>query len=485
MELLIMAGRNVFEFLRTQKGVDPVEDTQDFIIKISRISLQEFKMQVTSFLKTADEAALKQIQLLATLLNLKSFQTTIAQKRWSTEIQKNLVENLNYLETLRIENQFWVPQKKTIVVWDIDGPINHGKSRSEDDCYEPEFRNAESERGEDPVDFIVANKPFLKLTLDVLDKNNVISVIGSQRIQMSEDNKFLQSMYQGLDYIFDKDRAYLKEAQARKIGWTLQDEETNKSKNKLLKAYQNEFRVVPESIIFIDDNENYREPAEQADFVFVYAPRRAEPGSIADNAYLYETLLRAIPAHNIYKAITSSKADPVQKNEFKKQLLIYQLDNLSQVTSWQSKVLVEEKLLGVDGEEDLPNENDKVAKALLQGIQFLIMDTNWEIGYFGGEKIVDSVSGISNTIPEGMNLILKEIDKAQKETRTWRSALNHIEYLVHSSAHKKDHGFFNKRGETSQIFYDKTKDMLKELREQERQKDNDNSPSQRYGSPIR
>ncbi len=479
-----MPGRNVFEFLCNQKGVDPVDDTQNFIINISGLSLQEFKMQVIAFLKTADEAALGKIQLLATLLNLKSTQTTTAQKRWSTEIQKNIAENLHYLDTLRIENQFWVPQKKTIVVWDVDGPINHGRSITDEDCYEPEFRNAISNRGEDPCDFIVANKPFLKLTLDVLTKNNVISVIGSQRIQMDENDKFLKSMYEGLDYIFGKDRTYLQKDQARKIGCTLQKEDTNKSKNKLLKAYQNEFRVSPESIIFIDDNKNYREPAEQEGFVFVYAPRVAKAGSIADNAYLYETLLRSIPAHNIYKAIADSEADPLQKNEFKKQLLIYQLDHLIEVASWQSKVLVEEKLLGI-GVEEYSDESEYHAKEILQGIQFLIMDTNWEIGYFGGEKIIDRVSGNSNIIPEGMNTIIREIAKAQKGTSTWVSALNHIEHIVHDSADKKDHGFFNKRGETTQIFYDKAKEMLRGLREQEQQNDAENSPSQKYRSPNR
>lgn len=459
-------GKNEFDFLRTKKGIN-IEDTQNFILKISIINFKEFKEQLTLFLRTADNRALEQLHTLAELVNLKSCcQTNQAQKRFSTEIKKNLLENLNYLESLRKEKQFYVIEKGKVVVWDINGPINHGRPQGDDDCYQPEFRNPKANYGEDPHDFIVANKPFLKLTLDILHANNVKSVIGSQQIQMDECNLLQKAMYKGLDYIFGSNRPYLNENKARKIGLPLQNEKNNKSKNLLLKAYKNEFKVAAESIIFVDDNEIYRKPAEQAGHIFVHASRLGEAGSLADNAYLYETLLRCVPAQKIYDALAKSRENPTQKNEFKKQLLAYQLNNLRRVTLWQSKILAEENLLSLDKGQNKLARNEASAKQLLQGIEFLIRDTHWDIGYLGGEAIVDLHSGKSNTIPKGMYLILKEINKGFNGSNTWTRALSNVEKIVNYSVNKRDHGFFNKRGETSQFFYDRTKEILKEAREQ-------------------
>ncbi|MDI9819691.1 MULTISPECIES: hypothetical protein [unclassified Legionella] len=396
-----------------------------------------------------------------------------------------------------------------LVVWDIDGPINFGKSKSNDDCYMPSTRSEMSRTGEDPVDFVVANKPFVKLTLEALDKNGIVSVIGSQRIQMKDDDKnygkYIQSMYQGLDYIFGKKRPYLKEEIARKIGAGLQNEETNNSKNKLLKAYQDEFKVKPEDIIFIDDNDNYRASTEAACHVFIHARRKAKPDTVEDNAYLYEALLRTIPADKIYKAIGSSKDNSVVKNDFKKQLLLFQLDNLKEVTTWQQKIIVKDdrfKKNAATGQErttkkydefkaiienepawstSLKEFRDKIEKmdasrSVLQGIQYLILDTKWDIGVFGGVSITDKVTGQKNTIPKGMNEILQKIDEAQRGHIDWDDALKNVDKIVNESALRKDHGLFNKRGETTQLFYDKAKQMLSELREEEPSSKEDDNP---------
>ncbi|MDI9818359.1 MULTISPECIES: hypothetical protein [unclassified Legionella] len=397
-----------------------------------------------------------------------------------------------------------------LVVWDVDGPINHGKSKSNDDCYMPSTRSEFSRKGEDPVDFVVANKPFVKLTLEVLHKNGIVSVIGSQRIQMKDNDenygKFIQSMYQGLDYIFGKKRPYLKEEVARKIGAGLPNEETNKSKNKLLKAYQDEFKVKPEDIIFIDDHDNYRASTEAAGHVFIHAPRKAKPDTVEDNSYLYEALLRTIPANKIYKALESSKDNSVVKNDFKKQLLLFQLDNLKEVTTWQQKIIVKDDRFKKNdpiGQEKPIKEYDeyktilkeepewstrhaeridkltkqvKASRSVLQGIQYLIFDTKWDIGLLGGVSITDQTTGQKNTVPKGMNEILQQIDKAQRGKISWDDALKNVDKIVNESAGRKDHGPFNKRGETTQLFYDKAKQMLSDLREKEESasKENDN-----------
>ena len=372
-----------------------------------------------------------------------------------------------------------MPSVRKLVVWDIDGPINHGFSQSKNDYYLPPFRSEYSKRGADPFDFVVSNKPFLKITLDVLYQNKIESVIGSQRIQMEESDpqygRFISAMYQGLDHVFGKKRAYLKEDNAREIGLSIQNEQTNYSKNSIIKAYQDKFNVAGKDIIFIDDHINYKAATEEAGHVFVHAPRKAQSSSIDDNAYLYETLLRAVPVHEIYRAIENSDGKGSEKNAFKKQLCIYQLEHLQDITSWQEKLL-DRPRLNTHMNPEL-NSKDLAARQVLKGIQGIILDSKWDIGYFGGVNVVDLTTGVKNTIPKGMNDILIEIKLAQIGSKKWSEALSKIDEIVQESSERKDHWFFNKRGETTQVFYDTTKKILSELREnRDHENDEDSKP---------
>ncbi|MBN9228470.1 MULTISPECIES: hypothetical protein [Legionella] len=365
-------------------------------------------------------------------------------------------------------------KKRKLAVFDVDGPINRGYHKPQDtsnDIYYVSPNQDEAAIG--AGDFVAINMPFVKLTLDILHQNNVHPVIGSQRIQMADDDprygSYIKTMYGALDHFLGKDRPFLKEDIARDIGKALRETNTEQSKNELLKAYQERLGVAAEDIIFIDDDLVYKNDAEQAGHLFVHAPVSIKTKcSVDDNAYLYETLLRTVPAHDIYRSIEQSKASSQEKNEFKKQLLTYQLEHLNQVTQWQQQVLTDEGLLTKkDVSKAVLTPKEQAAKATLQGIQYLIMDTKWDIGMFGGEKIVDEVTGIKNTVPKGMNEVLKTIEQAKNGAITWNEALTQVEKQINESATKKDHGVFNRRGETSQLFYDKAKDVLKQLREGE------------------
>ena len=92
-----------------------------------------------------------------------------------------------------------------------------------------------------------------------------------------------------------------------------------------------------------------------------------------------------------------------------------------------------------------------------------LTDTKWNIGYFGGVTIVDSTRNVSNIIPKGMNEILKTIQQAQNEN--WDKVLNTVERIITMSAKRQDHSFFNKRGKTTQLFYDEAQKLLKKLHE--------------------
>lgn len=162
-------------------------------------------------------------------------------------------------------------------------------------------------------------------------------------------------------------------------------------------------------------------------------------------------------------------------------MLTYQLTHLEQVTQWQQKVLTDEELLKPS--QSFPHEikptgpKEEAIKQTLKGIQYLIMDTKWDIGMMGGVNIVDKITGIRNTIPNGMNEVLKEIDCVQKGEKTWSQALEAIDMKINASADKKDHGLLNRRGENTQFFYDETKKILQNLKKEVESPDNDDTPS--------
>lgn len=65
-----------------------------------------------------------------------------------------------------------------------------------------------------------------------------------------------------------------------------------------------------------------------------------------------------------------------------------------------------------------------------------------------------------------MYAVLVEIEKAQKGQVTFTTTVEQVTRMVEASALKRDHGFFNKRGETTQIFYDKVQELLKQNAEE-------------------
>ncbi|HAU0232661.1 TPA: hypothetical protein ACT9K7_003234 [Legionella pneumophila] len=322
-----------------------------------------------------------------------------------------------------------------IAVWGVGSLINPVVFKSNEDLA----------KSDNPADFIIANKPFLKLTLDILHQNNITSVIGSQRIQRNEDDKvygkYIKNIYMGLDRIFGKKRPYLREV----------DE-----------IFQ---KVNSDGIIFIDDSDEYNQSLKQAGQIFVNVSREAKPGSVDGNAFLYETLLRTIPSSKIHEAIKNSKESGTVKKEFKKQLLTFQLDNLDKVKLWQQQILSEENILSVESSKKTQlGSEEEALKQVLEGVRYLILNTRWDIGYFGGLKVIDRETGIKNTVPKGMGKILQEIDKVQNGDSTWNKASENIEEILKKSAEENEHGFFNRRGETTQIFYEKSKKILSDLR---------------------
>lgn len=180
----------------------------------------------------------------------------------------------------------------------------------------------------------------------------------------------------------------------------------------------------------------------------------------------YKNLLRTCPIQTIYANLQQSNLNKVEKNNFKKTFLTYQLENLHQVSEWQLEARkVHRKIDDAKinqqriSEPDSPRE--AANKALLEVIKYLIIDTKWDIGYFGGEEVTSS-TGEKNLVPKGMYAVLQEIESAEKSLVTFTKTIENLSRMIDASTKKKDHGFFNKRGETTQIFYDKVQQLLHE-----------------------
>ncbi|KTD53131.1 hypothetical protein Lsan_3541 [Legionella santicrucis] len=338
-----------------------------------------------------------------------------------------------------------------IVVFDVDGPINSAGTTP--NIFPGHNRSPELDLGDDPKDFCVPNKNFLKLTLDILYQNNILPVIGSQRIQMEDNDPFygnyVTTMYQALNHFLGSKRSYLGEDIAREIGKQLREHNTGESKNSILELYGKKFNIAPDSIILIDDNAGYKEPAEAAHYKFVHAPRRAETNSAEDNAYLYETLLRTIPAEKVLNSLKKSNESQEVKDEFEKQLLDV-FSNNQNLQIHQIQVLSQET----------------IAKEILKDIQKDIIHTKWNSNFFSAVK-VSSTNGHHNTIPKEMNKILKEIKNAQDLKQTWDTALTNVQNIINESADKKEHMCMNRKGETPKDFYQNTRAMLQNLRNSE------------------
>lgn len=191
-----------------------------------------------------------------------------------------------------------------------------------------------------------------------------------------------------------------------------------------------------------------------------------EPALLNDSFLEYETRLRTTPIHTIYSDLQKSDLDKNKKNTFRKEFLLYQLNNLSQVSEWQLKTknangTIDSFKIHHDSIFAPESPNEAVNKALLEVLKYLIIDTQWDIGYFGGEKVKSTI-GAPNLIPKGMHAVLKEIEDAQKGLVTFSETVEKVAGMIEISAKKNNHGFFNKRGETTQIFYDKAQKLLSE-----------------------
>lgn len=202
-----------------------------------------------------------------------------------------------------------------------------------------------------------------------------------------------------------------------------------------------------------------------------FFPDTVNATKVSDSESRYETLLRNKAVPEIYEEIQKPSEHEGEKNNFKKQLINFQLENLKDIKSWQMGPLKEfflKKGLSDDAYfKDGPKSTEQASKAVLTGLQFIILDTKWDLGRFGGERIFDSQTELENKIPKGMNQILKVIEDARVNEK-WEEAYDKVEKIIETSK-TKGHYFFNERKGTTQEFYNNAKQILQQLREEHKQ----------------
>ena len=116
------------------------------------------------------------------------------------------------------------------------------------------------------------------------------------------------------------------------------------------------------------------------------------------------------------------------------------------------------------------DEIEEKAKEKLQKIQNEILNSKWNTGIFGGVTIVDSKNN-SQVVPTGVSKIINEIEKARTGTISYETALNNVKDITSQSAKKDSHGFFNKRHDYTQTFYDKYDKALNDAKSDDSDED--------------
>jgi len=216
------------------------------------------------------------------------------------------------------------------VAWDFDGVIN--------DII------ALLAKGKQPHEVEISDVPYLLTVFKILEANNILSVLVSQRINYDpnkEEGKWRQWMLAALDKHLGKDRTFLTEAHAKIIGHV--DNRDNTDKNAtlaLIKKIPGCEQLENSDITLIDDNRvKYKAPTEKAGYHFIHAPRDDVKGSKKDCQHLVEVLVKYIPGDKIFAEIKNFAPDKEKEFSFYTQILEYKNEQLEKVIQQQSGML--------------------------------------------------------------------------------------------------------------------------------------------------
>jgi hypothetical protein len=188
--------------------------------------------------------------------------------------------------------------------------------------------------------------------------------------------------------------------------------------------------------------------------------------SLADKS-IYQKSARALQAETETKVYpdgnTKTQSNELKKNQ--KDALCLPVKELNLMLSPEmitpGEFLVKRNLsmltLGVT--ETLrakPNSNvvDEILSKYLKSILEIILNHKWELGFFGGKTIWNlNTRTTINIVPKGMLAIADKMRDALCHRKSNQDALNDILELLKGIIQDKSHGFWNRRGESTTIFY--------------------------------
>lgn len=205
-----------------------------------------------------------------------------------------------------------------------------------------------------------------------------------------------------------------------------------------------------------------------------------KPQDSQDN--VFEVLSHNVKTTDIYRSLNflaklkdakaeeAGVSDKTKVSEFKTNLLTYQLDHVKEVHAWQEdlKKVTEHKSaeppvsIKHDDSPSQPGPDLKELPASEQhyrdiclGIQDIILQTKWDLGVFGGEKI----KGHNVKVPKNIYAIWLEIEqvKSQEKVQSWEQTITNIKAKADNALTAKNSSkcCFNRRGETTTLFYRK------------------------------
>jgi serine/threonine protein phosphatase PrpC len=172
---------------------------------------------------------------------------------------------------------------------------------------------------------------------------------------------------------------------------------------------------------------------------------------------VYKTLTEDIPAREFRTKLESSDLDKEKQNQFKQQLF-------NEHISAPERIFKAQIALGKQAGVNLDTVRAEVAFSIVQNIQYIILNTPWKVGPFGGKRVESDgrIVAVTGHMFEMLNVIKRVYDKYKSQTpriitNEWLTAYHEIVSIGQKAERNEPISFFclGKRDEAPRQFYAK------------------------------
>ncbi len=204
-------------------------------------------------------------------------------------------------------------QYRKAVLWDFDGPISH-EARGL-----PEEKTFRSEKYPNSAnDIHISRGEELATTLKVLAKNDVLSIIASQRITYGTDDEvdhLKKNMFAVSEQVFKPEGEFFRKADSEILNEAVPNaDSTGTSKNGFLNAVKKVEGcelLATSDITLIDDNKNYENIAKEVGYNFIHVPLPKEDEAPINIRYLATVLVNNLAEGvDVYAEINKYQTTP-------------------------------------------------------------------------------------------------------------------------------------------------------------------------------